>query len=158
MPHRHRPMDSKPPPADDFFTALDWFARNSAETHYRPRTKVRSPASTAPNYANTSTPSDRNHSIAIPTVFDNSWSGLDVTALLLRKLRKRENSETSQSGLPKKHDWKDPVSRKWIEWNYARRVRTLGSEQQDTNSLRWPAVAFGRHEQRNSVLAKHFVP
>lgn len=110
--------------AEEFFTAHpDWFARNSSGNPYRAADKyvtcVNSP------YYDEYLPSvlteiiDRSH----PEGFaDNSWSGLGRDSICYCANCARKFRDKAGAALPLKHDWKDPVYRQWIDWNYARRI------------------------------------
>lgn len=109
--------------AEDFFQAHpDWFARNSRGEPYRAADKyvtcVNSP------YYDEYLPSvlteiiDRSH----PEGFaDNSWSGLGRDSICYCENCARKFRDSAGAAIPRKQDWKDPVYRKWIDWNYARR-------------------------------------
>ena len=109
--------------AEDFFQAHpDWFARDRNGNPYRAADKyvtcVNSP------YYDEYLPSvlteiiDRSH----PEGFaDNSWSGLGRDSICYCENCARKFRDKAGAAIPLKQDWKDPVYRKWIDWNYARR-------------------------------------
>ena len=110
--------------AEDFFKAHpDWFTRDSSGNPYRAADKyitcVNSP------YYDEYLPGvlteiiERSH----PEGFaDNSWSGLPRTSICYCENCSRKFREAEEAALPHRHDWSDPVYRKWIEWNYRRRI------------------------------------
>jgi len=54
---------------------------------------------------------------------DNSWSGgLNRNQICYCDNCARKFRERTGQSLPKQKDWNDSVYRKWIEWNYARRM------------------------------------
>ncbi len=110
--------------AEDFFRAHpDWFARKESGEPYRAEDKyvtcVNSP------YYDEYLPGilteiiGRSH----PEGFaDNSWSGLARDNICYcGNCASRFQSKIGRE-LPKKKDWNDTVYRRWIEWNYQRRL------------------------------------
>lgn len=54
---------------------------------------------------------------------DNSWSGgLNRNQICYCENCSRKFRDLTGQPLPKQKDWNDPTYRKWIEWNYARRM------------------------------------
>lgn len=53
---------------------------------------------------------------------DNSWSGLQRDRICHCRYCQTTFRAVAQADLPKHHDWADPVYRKWIRWNYDRRI------------------------------------
>ncbi len=53
---------------------------------------------------------------------DNSWSGLDRDSICHCVHCARRFRDWAGAGLPARKDWRDPVYRRWIEWNTQRRV------------------------------------
>ena len=69
---------------------------------------------------------------------DNSWSGLDRDSIChcencMRSFRDRCGAE-----LPRGKDWDDPIYRKWIDWNYARRLEIWDLNNRVTRSAGGP--------------------
>jgi hypothetical protein len=106
--------------AEDFYRAHpDWFARNAAGDPIRAADKfvtcINSP------YYDEYLPSviteiiERSHPEGVT---DNSWAGLGRDTICYCDNCKRKFGQP----LPTRADWDDPVYRRWIEWNYARRI------------------------------------
>lgn len=116
-------MDSNRTSEEFFKTHPDWFARDSNGQPYRAAEKyvtcVNSP------YYDEYIPSvmreiiERSHPEGLT---DNSWSGLGRDSICYCGNCTRKFQTTAGSPLPRKHDWNDPVFRRWIDWNYARRL------------------------------------
>ena len=53
---------------------------------------------------------------------DNSWSGLQRDRICYCVHCRRSFRDHASADLPVRHDWSDPVYRKWIRWNYDRRI------------------------------------
>ena len=53
---------------------------------------------------------------------DNSWSGLGRDSICYCDNCARKFRDKSGQPLPQRHNWDDSTYRKWIEWNYARRL------------------------------------
>ena len=53
---------------------------------------------------------------------DNSWSGLDRDSICYCENCARTFRDRCGAQLPRAKDWDDPDYRKWIDWNYARRL------------------------------------
>ena len=53
---------------------------------------------------------------------DNSWSGLDRDSICYCENCARTFRDRCSAQLPRAKDWDDPDYRKWIDWNYARRL------------------------------------
>jgi hypothetical protein len=53
---------------------------------------------------------------------DNSWSGLDRDTICFCSNCTRKFRQVSGRELPTAKDWRNPVYRSWIRWNYARRL------------------------------------
>jgi len=110
--------------AEDFFQAHgDWFARQKSGEPYRAADKyvtcVNSP------YYDDYLPAvlkeiiDRSH----PDGFaDNSWSGLPRESICYCENCVRKFKDHAGELLPDHKDWNNQVYRKWIEWNYQRRL------------------------------------
>src|SRR5690348_6968163 len=110
--------------AEDFFKAHpDWFARDGSGNPYRAADKyvtcVNSPYYDEYLPAVLTEIIERSH----PEGFaDNSWSGLNRDSICYCENCKRKFQQATGQALPTKHDWKDPVYRRWIDWNYDRRL------------------------------------
>ena len=110
--------------AEDFYRAHpDWFARDASGAPYRNADKYVTCVNSA--YYDEYLPAvmaeivERSH----PEGFtDNSWSGLGRESICYCANCERKFREKAGQALPRKHDWKDPVYRQWIEWSYARRI------------------------------------
>ncbi len=117
-------MDSNRTAEDQFKDHPDWFTRDRNGNPYRAEDKYITCVNSA--YYDEYLPSvlteiiERSH----PEGFaDNSWSGLTRDSICYcdncqRKFRERSGGKA----LPVRTDWKDPVYRQWIDWNYARRL------------------------------------
>ena len=110
--------------ADDFFRAHpDWFARDANGQPYRAADKYVTCVNSA--YYDDYIPEvmreiiERSHPEGLT---DNSWSGLGRDSICYCDNCARKFRDSAASALPRKHDWSDPVYRRWIEWNYARRL------------------------------------
>ena len=53
---------------------------------------------------------------------DNNWNGLGRDSICYCGNCTRKFSDLAGSAIPQRKNWDDPVYRKWIQWNYARRV------------------------------------
>lgn len=53
---------------------------------------------------------------------DNSWSGLQRDRICYCRYCQTKFQAVAQADLPKVHNWDDPVYRRWIRWNYDRRI------------------------------------
>lgn len=110
--------------AEDFFQAHpDWFTRDSSGNPYRAADKyitcVNSPYYDQYLPAVLTEIVERTH----PEGFaDNSWSGLTRESICYCENCKRKFQAFAGHALPSKHDWDDPTYRRWIDWNYARRL------------------------------------
>jgi hypothetical protein len=110
--------------AEDFFKAHpDWFARDAGGNPVRAADKfvtcVNGP------YYDEYLPGvlteiiERSH----PEGFaDNSWSGLTRDRICYCENCARKFRDKTGAALPREADWKSPVYRQWIDWNYARRI------------------------------------
>ena len=110
--------------AEDFFRAQpEWFARNLAGEPYRAADKyiacINSP------YYDEYLPSvlreiiERSH----PDGFtDNSWAGLGRDSICYCTNCTTRFQAYASAPLPRQADWNDAAYRRWVMWNYARRV------------------------------------
>jgi len=122
--------------AEDFFQAHgDWFARQKSGEPYRAADKyvtcVNSP------YYDDYLPAvlkeiiDRSH----PDGFaDNSWSGLPRESICYCENCVRKFKDHAGELLPDHKDWNNQVYRKWIEWNYQRRLEVWDLNNRTTKS------------------------
>jgi len=71
-------------------------------------------------------------------ITDNSWSGLERARICycLNCVRKFDAAHGMQ--LPRSRDWDSPAYRKWIAWNYARRVEIWELNNRTTKDLGGP--------------------
>ncbi len=110
--------------AEDFFQAHpDWFARDIDGNPYRAADKyitcINSP------YYDEYLPGvlreiiERSHPEGVT---DNSWAGTGRENICYCANCERKFRAKTGSAIPRKVDWNDPVYRKWILWNYDRRI------------------------------------
>lgn len=145
--------------AEDFFKAHpDWFCRDSSGNPYRAADKyvtcVNSP------YYDEYLPGvlteiiERSH----PEGFaDNSWSGLGRDSICYCDNCKRKFQDAAGAALPQKHDWKDPVFRRWIDWNYARRLEVWDLNNRTTKAAGGPnCLWFGMNSGSVSAQSRSF--
>jgi hypothetical protein len=145
--------------SEDFFQAHpDWFARDIAGKPYRAEDKyitcVNSP------YYDEYLPSvlteivQRSH----PEGFaDNSWSGLTRENICYCDNCKRKFQEKVGSALPLEHNWNDPVYRRWIDWNYARRLEVWDLNNRTTKAAGGPdCLWFGMNSGSVSSQSRSF--
>ncbi len=126
--------------AEDFYRAhSDWFARHQngepylAEGEYV--TCVNSP------YYDEYIPGILEEIIqrSRPEGFgDNSWSGLQRNSICYCENCARKFRDQAGQSLPKSKNWNDPVYRKWIEWNYARRLEIWDNNNRVTKAAGGP--------------------
>jgi len=145
--------------AEDFFQAHpDWFARNSSGNPYRVADKyvtcVNGP------YYDEYLPSvlteiiERSH----PEGFaDNSWSGLGRDSICYCDNCARKFRDKAGGVLPQTHDWSDPVYRRWIDWNYARRIEIWDLNNRATKAAGGPdCLWFGMNSGSVSAQSRSF--
>lgn len=53
---------------------------------------------------------------------DNSWSGLQRDRICYCANCRQQFRSYADADLPREHNWDDPVYRRWIRWNYDRRI------------------------------------
>jgi hypothetical protein len=110
--------------AEDFFKAHpDWFARDAHGNPVRAADKfvtcVNGPYYDEYLPAVLTEIIERSH----PEGFaDNSWSGLTRDRICYCENCARKFRDKTGAALPREQDWKSPVYRQWIDWNYARRI------------------------------------
>lgn len=54
---------------------------------------------------------------------DNSWAGLKSDTICYCEMCRKKFRKEYGLDLPVQSDWKDPVYRKWVRWNYALRLK-----------------------------------
>jgi hypothetical protein len=130
--------------AEDFFRAHpDWFARDTAGEPYRSADKyitcVNSP------YYDEYIPAvlveiiERSH----PEGFgDNSWSGMGRDSICHCDNCARKFRDSTGQPLPRTKDWNSPVWRRWIEWNYRRRLEIWDLFNRTTKSAGGPHCLY----------------
>jgi hypothetical protein len=110
--------------AEDFFQAHpDWFTRDSSGNPYRAADKYITCVNSA--YYDDYLPAVLTEIIerSRPEGFaDNSWSGLTRDKICYCENCRRKFQASAGRAIPAKHDWDDPTYRRWIDWNYARRL------------------------------------
>ena len=110
--------------AEDFYKAHpDWFTRDRNGAPYRAADKyvtcINSP------YYDEYLPAVLTEIVqrSRPEGFaDNSWSGLNRDSICYCGNCARRFLGMSGAALPEKHNWDNPAYRRWIDWNYARRI------------------------------------
>jgi hypothetical protein len=134
--------------AEDFFQAHgDWFARQKSGEPYRAADKyvtcVNSP------YYDEYLPEvlkeiiERSH----PDGFaDNSWSGLARDSICYCENCARKFKDQAGATLPDKKDWNSQTYRKWIEWNYKRRLEVWDLNNRQSGGR--PVLYLDGNEQR----------
>lgn len=128
-------MDSNRTAADFYQAHPDWFARMASGQPYRAADKyitcVNSP------YYDEYLPSILNEIIerSHPDGFaDNSWSGLPRASICYCVHCVRKFRTAFGDALPVVKNWDDPVYRRWIDWNYARRLEVWDLNNRVTKS------------------------
>lgn len=116
-------MDSSTAHEDCYRAHPDWFARDADGRPYRSHglyvTCVNGPYYDRHIPAILREIAERYH----PEGFtDNSWSGLDRGRPCFCDNCRRKFREQTGEDLPRLPDWDAPAYRRWIEWNYARRL------------------------------------
>ncbi len=110
--------------SEDFFKAHpDWFARDIDSKPYRAADKYITCVNSL--YYDEYLPAvlaeiiERTH----PEGFaDNSWSGLGRESICYCENCARKFKDKTGQALPRKQDWNSAVYKRWIDWNYARRI------------------------------------
>ncbi len=69
---------------------------------------------------------------------DNSWSGLGRSSICYCENCRKQFRERSSLDLPREKNWNDEGYRKWIDWNYARRVELWEFNNQVTRAAGGP--------------------
>lgn len=127
--------------AEGFFRAHpDWFARHKSGEPYQVADKYVTCVNSA--YYDEYLPSifqeiiERSH----PEGFgDNSWSGgLNRNQICYCDNCARKFRDLTGQPIPKEKNWNDPVYRKWIEWNYARRMELWDNNNRITRKFGGP--------------------
>ena len=151
-------MDSNRTTEDFFQAHPDWFCRDSSGQPYRAADKyvtcVNSP------YYDEYLPGVLTEIIerSDPEGFaDNSWSGLGRDSICYCDNCSRKFREKAGQPLPRKHDWDDPVYRRWIDWNYARRLEVWDLNNRATKAAGGPACLwFGMNSGSISAQSRSF--
>ena len=156
-------MDSNRTTEDFFKAHPDWFARDGAHNPYRADDKyitcVNSP------YYDEYLPAVLTEIIergiangSPPQGFaDNSWSGLTRDSICYCDNCVRKFRLAAGAALPARHDWNDPVYRKWIDWNYARRIEIWDLNNQVTKAAGGPdCLWFGMNSGSISSQSRSF--
>lgn len=109
---------------EEFFQAHpDWFARDSKGEPYRAGERYITCINSA--YYEEYIPAvmteiiERSHPEGLT---DNSWAGLGRGSICFCDNCQRRFREFSGEAIPKEKDWNSGVYRKWIQWNYRRRI------------------------------------
>ena len=109
---------------EDFYRAHpDWFALDAGGQPYR-STDLYVACVNSPYY-DEYIPSvlreiiERSHPEGIT---DNNWNGLERDSICYCENCQRKFREQSGQPIPRVKNWDDPVYRRWIQWNYARRL------------------------------------
>jgi hypothetical protein len=144
---------------DDFYNAHpDWFAVDEEGKPYRAEdlyiTCVNSP------YYNEHIPailkeiSDMYH----PEGFtDNSWSGLGRETICYCENCKKSFRAKTGNEIPRTKNWDDPVYRKWIRWNYDRRLEIWDLNNRVTKAAGGPDCTWaGMNSGSISAQARTF--
>ncbi len=116
-------MDSNRAAEDFYRQHPDWFAVDASGTPYRAADKYISCINSA--YYDEYLPDVLREIIerSGPEGFaDNSWSGLSRDHICYCRNCSSKFRSAIGKELPAKIDWDDPVYRKWIRWNYDRRL------------------------------------
>lgn len=69
---------------------------------------------------------------------DNSWSGLGRNTICYCANCRRKFRDQSGGELPRGKDWNDPIYRKWIRWNYDRRLEIWDLNNRTTRAAGGP--------------------
>ena len=145
--------------AEDFFQAHpDWFARNSEGKPYRAADKyvtcVNGPYYDEYLPAVLTEIIERSH----PEGFaDNSWSGLGRDSICYCDNCARKFRDKAGATLPLKHDWNDPVFRRWIDWSYARRIEIWDLNNRTTKAVGGPnCLWFGMNSGSVTSQSRSF--
>ncbi|HTS62020.1 MAG TPA: alpha-amylase family protein [Candidatus Acidoferrales bacterium] len=145
--------------AEDFFQAHpDWFARNSSGNPYRAADKyvtcVNGPYYDEYLPAVLAEIIERSH----PEGFaDNSWSGLGRDSICYCDNCARKFRDKAGAALPSKQDWSDPVYRRWIDWNYARRIEIWDLNNRTTKAAGGPdCMWFGMNSGSVAAQSRSF--
>src|SRR5215472_5475922 len=145
--------------SEDFFKAHpDWFARTSGGNPYRNADKyvtcVNGPYYDEYLPAVLTEIVERSH----PEGFaDNSWSGLRRDSICYCENCARKFRDKAGAALPQRHNWSDPVYRKWIEWSYARRIEIWDLNNRTTTAAGGPdCLWFGMNSGSVSAQSRSF--
>jgi hypothetical protein len=151
-------MDSNRTTEDFFKAHPNWFARDSSGQPYRAADKYVTCVNSA--YYDEYLPAvlteivERSH----PEGFaDNSWSGLGRESVCYCDNCARKFQDKAGQVLPRKHDWDNPVYRRWIDWNYERRLEVWDLNNRATKAAGGPACLwFGMNSGSISSQSRSF--
>ena len=151
-------MDSNRTTEDFFKAHPDWFTRDSSGGPYRAADKyvtcVNGPYYDEYLPAVLTEIIERSH----PEGFaDNSWSGLGRDRICHCENCARKFRDNTGAALPQTRDWKDPVYRKWIDWNYARRIEIWDLNNRATKAAGGPnCLWFGMNSGSVASQSRSF--
>lgn len=151
-------MDSNRTTEDFFKAHPDWFTRDSSGNPYRAADKyvtcVNGPYYDEYLPAVLTEIIERSH----PEGFaDNSWSGLGRENICYCENCTRKFHDKAGAALPLKRDWSDPVYRKWIDWNYARRIEVWDLNNRATKAAGGPnCLWFGMNSGSVTAQSRSF--
>jgi hypothetical protein len=151
-------MDSNRTTEDFFKAHPDWFARTSNSEPYRAADKYVTCVNSG--YYEEYLPSvlteiiERSH----PDGFaDNSWSGLGRDSICYCENCAHKFRDKAGAALPPKRDWSDSVYRRWIDWNYARRIEIWDLNNRATKAAGGPnCLWFGMNSGSVSAQSRSF--
>jgi hypothetical protein len=145
--------------AEDFFGAHpDWFTRDRGGKPYRAADKyitcINSPYYDEYLPAVLTEIVERSH----PEGFaDNSWSGLTRDSICYCDNCARKFRDASGHDLPTRHDWDQVAYRRWIDWNYARRLEVWDLNNRTTKAAGGPnCLWFGMNSGAISSQSRSF--
>jgi hypothetical protein len=151
-------MDSNRTTEDFFKAHPDWFTRDHSGNPYRAADKyvtcVNGPYYDQYLPAVLTEIIERSH----PEGFaDNSWSGLGRDSICYCENCARKFRDSAGAALPLKRDWNDPVYRKWIDWNYARRIEIWDLNNRATKAAGGPdCLWFGMNSGSVTSQSRSF--
>ncbi len=88
---------------------------------------------------------------------DNSWSGLTRDSICYCENCARTFRDTSGQALPVEHNWDDSTYRRWIDWNYARRLEVWDLNNRATKAAGGPdCLWFGMNSGSISSQSRSF--
>ena len=145
--------------AEDFFRAHPgWFTRDRSGNPYRAADKyitcINSPYYDEYLPAVLTEIVERSH----PEGFaDNSWSGLTRDNICYCDNCARKFRDTTAQDLPARNDWDHSAYRRWIDWNYARRLEVWDLNNRVTKAAGGPdCLWFGMNSGSISSQSRSF--